>query len=68
MLLFWCLALPATEMAEVEGTDMSKIPMVWMEASPVAAAALEALGKKARHRPWQNEQDNGLYDDPHHAA
>lgn len=35
-----------TEMAEVEGTDMSKIPMNWMDAGPVAAAALQALGKK----------------------
>lgn len=35
-----------TEMAEVEGTDMSKIPISWMDAGPVAAGALQALGKK----------------------
>ena len=35
-----------TEMAEAEGTDMSKIPMNWMDAGPVATAALQALGKK----------------------
>ena len=36
-----------TEMAEVEGTDMSKVPMNWMDAAPVAAVGLNALGKKA---------------------
>lgn len=30
----------------VEGMDMSKISMNWMDAGPVAAAALDALGKK----------------------
>ncbi len=35
-----------TEMAEADGTDMSKIPMTWMDAGPVAASALQALGKK----------------------
>ncbi len=35
-----------TEMAEQEEADMSKVPMTWMDAAPVAASALEALGRK----------------------
>jgi len=36
-----------TEIANVEGMDTSTLPMPWMEADEVAAAALKALGNKS---------------------
>lgn len=36
-----------TEMVELEGTDMSKMPISFMEASEVAAAGLRSLGRKS---------------------
>ncbi len=35
-----------TEMMEMENTDFSNLPMSWMTAEAVAAAGLQALGKK----------------------
>ena len=35
-----------TEMAEMDGTDFSSMPMKWMEPEDVAEAALGALGRK----------------------
>ncbi|MEM7117852.1 MAG: SDR family oxidoreductase [Chloroflexota bacterium] len=35
-----------TEMAEMDGTDMSKVPMTWMTAEAVAEVGLKALGQK----------------------